>query len=235
MAYISDTARFSILDMIPCDVWQEPEHTGVYGLHGITSDPERYLCIVDEEPYDYAGNFTACTFTAALYQGEHIGVSAEYLRDRCTLADEATARKILAHYIRQWARMEDDDTAALLLEEADRIASAPMFDAIRKTREHYRETAESLTFTSGESGEGLTAAPGYGACIYQKQPGRLYAYVAVCGEIWKPTTFDAVCLINQTRHTFDSRESARAWCAEQATAHGYPVQTARPAYDLFTV
>lgn len=25
MAYISDTARFSILDMIPCDVWQEPE------------------------------------------------------------------------------------------------------------------------------------------------------------------------------------------------------------------
>jgi len=22
---------------------------------------------------------------------------------------------------------------------------------------------------------------------------------------------------------------------EQATAHGYPIQTARPAYDLFTV
>lgn len=121
MAYISNTARFSILDMIPCDVWQEPEHTGVYGLQGITSDPERYLCIVDEEPYDYAGNFTACTYTAALYQGEHIGVSAEYLRDRCTLADEATARKILAHYLRNWARMEDDDAAALLLEEAERI------------------------------------------------------------------------------------------------------------------
>lgn len=123
MAYIRKHARFSILDMIPCDVWQEPEHTGVYGLQGITSDPERYLCIVDEEPYDYAGNFTACTFTAALYQGEHIGVSAEYLRDRCTLADEATARTILAHYIRQWARMEDDDTAALLLEEADALAN----------------------------------------------------------------------------------------------------------------
>lgn len=123
MAYISDNARFSILDMIPCDVWEEPEHTGVYGLQGITSDPERYLCIVDEEPYDYAGNFTACTFTAALYQGEHIGASAEYLRDRCTLADEATARKILAFYIRNWARMEDDDTAALLLEEADALAN----------------------------------------------------------------------------------------------------------------
>lgn len=123
MAYISDTARFSILDMIPCDVWEDIENPGVYGLQGITSDPERYLCIVDEEPYDYAGNFTACTFTAALYQGEHIGVSAEYLRDRCTLADEATARKILAHYLRNWARMEDDDTAALLLEEADALAN----------------------------------------------------------------------------------------------------------------
>jgi len=121
MTYISKHARFTILDDMPADVWEEPEHTGVYGLQGITSDPERYLCIVDEEPYDYAGNFTACTFTAALYQGEHIGVSAEYLRDRCTLADEATARTILAHYIRQWARMEDDDTAALLLEEAERI------------------------------------------------------------------------------------------------------------------
>lgn len=123
MAYISDNARFSILDMIPCDVWEDIENPGVYGLQGITSDPERYLCIVDEEPYDYAGNFTACTFTAALYQGEHIGVSAEYLRDRCTIAPEETARKILAHYIRNWARMEDDDTAALLLDEADALAN----------------------------------------------------------------------------------------------------------------
>ena len=124
MPYISDNARFTILDMIPCDVWEDIENPGFYGLQGITSDPERYLCIVGEEPYDYAGNFTACTFTAALYQGEHIGVSAEYLRDRCTLApEEATARTILAHYIRQWARMEDDDTAALLLEEADALAN----------------------------------------------------------------------------------------------------------------
>lgn len=123
MAYVSDTARFSILDAIPCDVWEDIENPGVYGLQGITSDPERYLCIVDEEPYDYAGNFTACTFTDALYQGEHIGVSAEYLRDRCTLADEATARTILAHYIRQWARMEPEEIAALLLEEADALAN----------------------------------------------------------------------------------------------------------------
>lgn len=122
MTYISKHARFTILDDIPADVWEEPEHTGVYGLQGITSDPERYLCIVGEEPYDYAGNFTACTFTAALYQGEHIGVCAEYLRDRCTLADEATARMILAHYLRVWAIHEDDDAAELLRDEADRIA-----------------------------------------------------------------------------------------------------------------
>lgn len=124
MSYIRDNARFTILDDIPADVWEDPEHTGVYGLQGITSDPERYLCIVDEEPYDYAGNFTACTFTAALYQGEHIGASAEYLRDRCTLADEATARAILAHYLRNWATMEDEDAADLLRDEADRIANA---------------------------------------------------------------------------------------------------------------
>lgn len=49
------------------------------------------------------------------------GVSAEYLRDRCTLAPEKTARTILAHYLRNWARMEPEETAALLLEEAERI------------------------------------------------------------------------------------------------------------------
>lgn len=97
----------------------------------------------------------------------------------------------------------------------------------RDIRQQYRKTAESITYTSGEG-----HAPGYGACIYQKGPG---AFVATVGETWKPTTFDAVCLINSHRMTFDSRESARAWCAEQATAHGYPIQTARPAYDLFTV
>ena len=119
MAYISDTARFSILDMIPCDVWQEPE----------VPDPENYtlltpyLCIVDEEPADYHGNFQACVYSEALYQREHVPASYQYLRDRCTLADEATARKIIAHYLRNWARMEDDDTAALLLEEAEALAN----------------------------------------------------------------------------------------------------------------
>ena len=113
--------------------------------------------------------------------------------------------------------------------------SKSVLDQARDIRQHYRETAESITYTSGAHGAGWTAAPGYGACIYQKQPGRLYAYVAVCGEIWKPTTFDAVCLINQHRMTFDSRETARKWAHEQATAHGYPEQTERPAYDLFTI
>lgn len=118
MPYISDTARFTILDMIPCDVWQEPANDDP---RTACSDPDKYLCIVGEEPADYHGNFFACTYTAALYQGAHVPVSAEYLRESCTLADEATARTILAHYLRNWARMEDDDTAALLLEEAERI------------------------------------------------------------------------------------------------------------------
>ena len=118
--------------------------------------------------------------------------------------------------------------------------SKTVMEQARDIRQRYRETAESITYTSGEhgttsTGEHWTAAPGFGACIYQMQPGRTFAYVANVGEIWRPTTFDAVCLINQTRRTFDSRESARVWCAEQAAAHGYPIQTARPAYDLFTV
>lgn len=118
MTYIRKHARFTVLDDVPADVWQEPE----------VPDPENYtlltpyLCIVGDEPADYHGSFFACTFTAALYQGEHVPVSAEYLRDRCTLADEATARKILAHYLRNWATMEDDDAAELLRDEADQIS-----------------------------------------------------------------------------------------------------------------
>lgn len=124
MAYISDTARFTILDMIPCDVWEEPEQEQEPNLRHepICSDPERYLCVIDEEAWDYYGSFTACTFTAALYMGSHTGVGAEYLKT-CSLAPEETARTILAHYIRQWARMEDDDTAELLRDAAEEIAN----------------------------------------------------------------------------------------------------------------
>ena len=122
MPYIRKHARFFILDDMPADVWEDPTQQGVYGMDGIAPDPERYLCIVSEEPYDYNGNFTACTFTAALYQGEHIGVSADYLRDRCTLADEETARKVIAFYLRNWANVEDPSTAELLRDEAERIA-----------------------------------------------------------------------------------------------------------------
>ena len=120
MTYVSKHARFSILDMIPCDVWQEPANDDP---RTICSDPDKYLCIVGEEPADYHGNFFACVYSANLYQREHVPASAEYLRDRCSLAPEETARTILAHYIRNWARMEDDDTAALLLEEADALAN----------------------------------------------------------------------------------------------------------------
>ena len=108
MAYIRDTARFSILDDIPADVWQENATDG-------------YLCIVDEEPFDYHGSFTACTFTAALDYGEHVPVSAMYLRDHCTPADEQTARKILAFYIHVWADSESGDAADILHNEAARI------------------------------------------------------------------------------------------------------------------
>jgi hypothetical protein len=117
-----EQARFAILDSVPCDVWQEPEHQHA-PLAGTSNDPDKYLCIVDAEPYDYYGSFTACTFTAALYQGEHVGVSGEYLRDRCTLAPEPIARKILAFYLRNWAHYEDDDTAELLRDAAEEVAN----------------------------------------------------------------------------------------------------------------
>lgn len=115
MSYIRDHARFSILDDIPADVWTEPT------THDTGTDPDRYLCIVSEEPHDYDGSFTACVFSEALYQREHVGVSAEYLAS-CTLAPEPVARKILAFYLRNWANIEDDDTADLLRDDADRIA-----------------------------------------------------------------------------------------------------------------
>lgn len=97
----------------------------------------------------------------------------------------------------------------------------------RDIRQQYRATAESITYTSGDN-----HAPGYGACIYQSGPG---AFVATVGQTWKPTRFDGWCLIDQYRKKFLSREHARVWCEMMATAHGYPIQTTRPAYDLFTV
>lgn len=125
MAYISDTARFTVLDDIPADVWEEPEQEQEHNprREPICSDPERYLCVIDEEAWDYHGSFTACTYTAALYMGSHTGVSAEYLKT-CTLADEATARTIIAHYLRNWATMEDEDAAELLRDAAEEIATA---------------------------------------------------------------------------------------------------------------
>lgn len=102
----------------------------------------------------------------------------------------------------------------------------------RETRERYHANAETITFTSGEHGDGWTAAPGFGASIYTNDAG---AVVATVGEIWKPTRYDAVVLINQTRRRFTDREAARKWAREQATAHGYPIQTEAPAYDLFTI
>lgn len=104
--------------------------------------------------------------------------------------------------------------------------SKTVLEQTREIRQHYRETAESITYKSSDN-----HAPGYGACIYQKGPS---AFVATVGETWIPTTFDAACLINQYRKTFTSREDARFWCDMIATAHGYPIQTARPEYDLFT-
>lgn len=107
-----------------------------------------------------------------------------------------------------------------------------MHETMRETRERYHANAESITFTSGAHGDGWTAAPGLGASIYTNDAG---AVVATVGEIWRPTSYDAVVLISQTRRRFTTRDAARKWAREQATAHGYPIQTARPAYDLFTI
>ena len=122
MTYIQEHARFTILDSVPCDVWEEEEHQHA-PIAGASSDPDKYLCIVGDDPYDYYGSFCACTFTAATYQGEHVPVSAEYLKT-CTLAPEDVARRILAFYIRNWANVEDDDAAELLRDEADQISKA---------------------------------------------------------------------------------------------------------------
>lgn len=106
----------------------------------------------------------------------------------------------------------------------------------REIRAQYRATAESITYRSGEHGTAggreWTAAPGYGASIYRKSAG---VYVVTIGETWKPSRFDGWVLINTTRRKFATREAARIWAHEQATAAGYPEQDARPAYNLFTV
>ena len=96
----------------------------------------------------------------------------------------------------------------------------------REARIRYHENAETLTFRSGDG-----HAPSYGASIYTNNAG---AVVATVGEIWKPTRYDGMVLINQTRKHFKTRDDARLWCTMMATAHGAPYQTERPAYDLFT-
>lgn len=120
MPYIQKHARFQLpdLDNMPADVWQEPEDTSP---RTCVQDPERYLCIVGEEAFDYDGSFTACTYTAARYRGSHCGVSPAYLR-KCTHAPEDIAREIIANYMRFWASIEQDaDTADLLHDAAENI------------------------------------------------------------------------------------------------------------------
>lgn len=120
MPYIQDHARYQLpdLDNMPADVWEEPEDTSP---RTCVQDREMYLCIVGEEAYDYFGNFTACSYTAARYRGEHCGVSPAYLR-KCQPAPEPIAREIIADYMRFWASIEQDaDTADLLHDAADNI------------------------------------------------------------------------------------------------------------------
>lgn len=124
MPYIQKHARFTLpdLDGMPADVWEEPEDTSP---RTCVQDPERYLCIVGEEAFDYFGNFTACSYTAARYRCEHCGVSPDYLR-KCQPAPEPIAREIIADYLRFMAYVErmtnPDENAAELLEDiADRI------------------------------------------------------------------------------------------------------------------
>ena len=127
MPYIQKHARFKLpdLDNMPADVWEEPtpepEPRERIPRGPICTDPERYLCIVDEVAADYYGNFEACTYTAARYRGEHCGVSPEYLR-KCTPAPEDIAREIIADYLRFWASTEQDpDEAEFLHDTAENI------------------------------------------------------------------------------------------------------------------
>lgn len=127
MPYIQKHARFKLpdLDNMPADVWQEPtlepEPRERIPRGPICTDPETYLCIVGEEAFDYFGNFTACTYTAARIRGEHCGVSPAYLR-KCSPAPEHIAREIIADYLRFWASIEHDtDTAELLHDAAENI------------------------------------------------------------------------------------------------------------------
>lgn len=120
MPYIQKHARFQLpdLDNMPADVWEEPENASP---RTCVQDPERYLCIVGEEAYDYFGNFTACTYTAARYRGSHCGVSPDYLR-KCSPAPEPIAREIIADYMHFWADTEQDpDEADLLHDSAENI------------------------------------------------------------------------------------------------------------------
>ena len=128
MPYIAKHARFQLpdLDNMPADVWEEPtpepEPRERIPRGPICTDPDRYLCIIGEEAF---GNFTACSYTAARYRGEHCGVSPDYLR-KCSPAPEPIAREIIADYLRFMAHVEyitnPDENAAELLEDiADRI------------------------------------------------------------------------------------------------------------------
>lgn len=105
MPYIQDHARYQLpdLDNMPADVWEE--------IGG-------YLCIVGEEPADYRGSFTACTYSLARSRGEHVPASADYLRDKCSPAPEDIAREIIADYMRFWASTEQDPDEADLLHDA---------------------------------------------------------------------------------------------------------------------
>lgn len=111
------------------------------------------------------------------------------------------------------------------------------FGRLREIRQRYHANAESVTYRSGEHGtaNGIpwTTAPGYGASIYTNDDGDV---VCTVGEIWTSQGYRApYSLINQTRSWFNTREAARVWARKQATAHGYPIEDDRPAYDLFTI
>lgn len=126
MTYVRDQARFTVLDSIPADVWQEAQEERVTPSAPIVTDPECYLCIVGDEPADYYGQFSACAYTLAGHRTSHCEVGDIYLATRCTPAPESTAREIIADYLRFMAYVEcmtnpDENAAELLEDVADRI------------------------------------------------------------------------------------------------------------------
>lgn len=96
-SYIDQNARFELFDGFKVDVWEDND-SDVY-------DP---IVLVMDEPWNYNGDFTGCTYTKGLNRCSHGPVSYEFLEESAHLVDEATARKVIIDYVDS-SKTEDPD------------------------------------------------------------------------------------------------------------------------------